>query len=234
MQELIINYRQLCNILKQKNSAGINIDVNAVLNFPPLKLCMKNLNASSGICENELFENIDFAVQPLPAKVFEQCSFENCSFVGVSFAEVEFSDCTFTGCDLSNAVVNKTAFRTIRFAGCKMLGLNFEKANPFLFKTEFTDCNLSYVSFRKCDLRKTLFTNCRMSDADMTDCNVSGAVFAECTMDGTKFDNTNLSKADLRTAQLYVIDPERNDIKKAKFSLQGVPGLLKKYDIEIK
>jgi len=30
-----------------------------------------------------------------------------------------------------------------------------------------------------------------------------------------------------------LIDPEVNRIKKAKFSVSGVPGLLNKYDIEI-
>jgi fluoroquinolone resistance protein len=42
-----------------------------------------------------------------------------------------------------------------------------------------------------------------------------------------------LEKADLRTAYNYSIDPSINKIKKAKFSLPGVVGLLSKYDIEI-
>jgi hypothetical protein len=48
-----------------------------------------------------------------------------------------------------------------------------------------------------------------------------------------KFENTILQKADLRSAFNYAIDPEINKIKKAKFSLPEVTGLLKKYDIEI-
>jgi hypothetical protein len=43
----------------------------------------------------------------------------------------------------------------------------------------------------------------------------------------------NLKKADLRTAYNYHIDPESNKLKKAKFSLQGLPGLLDKYGIDI-
>jgi fluoroquinolone resistance protein len=42
-----------------------------------------------------------------------------------------------------------------------------------------------------------------------------------------------LEKADFRTAYNYSIDPEKNRIKKAKFSIFGVTGLLDKYDIEI-
>jgi len=47
------------------------------------------------------------------------------------------------------------------------------------------------------------------------------------------FENTALEKVDLRTGFNYSINPEINRIKKAKFSLQGVLGLLDKYDIEI-
>jgi hypothetical protein len=47
------------------------------------------------------------------------------------------------------------------------------------------------------------------------------------------FENTLLEKADLRTAFNYSIDPEMNRVKKAKFSIAGVTGLLDKYDIEI-
>jgi len=42
-----------------------------------------------------------------------------------------------------------------------------------------------------------------------------------------------LEKADFREATNYFIDPEKNRIKKAKFSLNGLPGLLIPYDIII-
>jgi hypothetical protein len=47
------------------------------------------------------------------------------------------------------------------------------------------------------------------------------------------FDSTNLEKVDLRTAFNYSISPERNRIKKAKFSSQGLVGLLQHHDIII-
>ena len=50
---------------------------------------------------------------------------------------------------------------------------------------------------------------------------------------GAKFENSILEKADLRTSRNYLIDPELNKIKKAKFSIHGIAGLLAKYDIEI-
>jgi hypothetical protein len=42
-----------------------------------------------------------------------------------------------------------------------------------------------------------------------------------------------LEKTDFRTAYNYSFDPENNRIKKAKFSLAQVVGLLDKYDIHI-
>jgi hypothetical protein len=40
-------------------------------------------------------------------------------------------------------------------------------------------------------------------------------------------------KADLSTSFNYQIDPERNKLKGARFSLHGIGGLLHKYDIKI-
>jgi hypothetical protein len=50
---------------------------------------------------------------------------------------------------------------------------------------------------------------------------------------GSSFENTNLEKADFGTAYNYSINPNLNRIKKAKFSLPAVTGLLDQYDIEI-
>jgi hypothetical protein len=48
------------------------------------------------------------------------------------------------------------------------------------------------------------------------------------------FDRSVLEKADFTSAVHYRIDPNINQIKKAKFSLEGLPGLLSAYQIEIK
>jgi uncharacterized protein YjbI with pentapeptide repeats len=60
------------------------------------------------------------------------------------------------------------------------------------------------------------------------------ALFDHCNLRLAVFMNTNLSQADFLTSYDYVIDPEKNKIKKAIFSLEGVKGLLTKYDIRIK
>ena len=72
-----------------------------------------------------------------------------------------------------------------------------------------------------------------LQEADFSESDLSGAQFDNCDMFQSIFDHTILEKADFRTAYNYAIDPENNKIRKAKFSVQNIAGLLTKYDIEI-
>jgi uncharacterized protein YjbI with pentapeptide repeats len=92
---------------------------------------------------------------------------------------------------------------------------------------------LNHSSFYKTKIKKTLFQNSQLQETDFTECDLTNSVFDKCDLMNATFDNTILEKADLRTSYNFSIDPERNNIKKAKFTLQGVPGLLNKYDIDI-
>ncbi|HWY33074.1 MAG TPA: pentapeptide repeat-containing protein, partial [Nitrosopumilaceae archaeon] len=87
--------------------------------------------------------------------------------------------------------------------------------------------------FYKTKLKKTAFKNSTIQEADFSECDLTNAIFENCDLTGATFVNTNLEKADFRTSFNYSIDPELNRIKKAKFSLHGIVGLLDKYDIEI-
>jgi hypothetical protein len=58
-------------------------------------------------------------------------------------------------------------------------------------------------------------------------------MFDNCNLERATFDQTILEKSDLRTSYNYSLDPEINRIKKAKFSILSIAGLLDKYDIEI-
>jgi uncharacterized protein YjbI with pentapeptide repeats len=72
-----------------------------------------------------------------------------------------------------------------------------------------------------------------LHETDFTECDLTGSTFDICDLTGATFDNTNLEKTSFSTAFNYSIDPEINRIKKAKFSVPGVLGLLNKYDIVI-
>jgi uncharacterized protein YjbI with pentapeptide repeats len=65
------------------------------------------------------------------------------------------------------------------------------------------------------------------------ECDLTASVFDNCDFTRAIFENTIIEKTDFRTSFNYSINPEINRIKKAKFSLSGIIGLLAKYDIDI-
>jgi uncharacterized protein YjbI with pentapeptide repeats len=183
--------------------------------------------------ESKTFNKVNFAESTFVASEYEQCKFMHCNFENVNLSESVFVDCEFIHCNLSTAKVIKTALRTCIFKHCKMLGIHFEHCHTFLFAVTFEDCLLNLCSFYKLNLKKTSFTQCGMNEVDFSEASLTEALFSACDLNGATFDQTHLEKADLRTSFNYIIDPDKNYIKKAKFSREGVVGLLGKYDIEI-
>ena len=179
------------------------------------------------------FDKQDFTATPLPADEYEQCTFTHCNFSAVNLANYIFADCTFNECNLSTVVLNNTAFRNVIFTHCKMLGMHMERCNPFLLEVAFSHCLLSLSTFYRLQLKRTKFSHCILHECDFTETDLTQAVLEECDLAGAVFDHSILVKADLSTAINYTIDPELNNIKGAKFSLHGLPGLLGRYDIEI-
>jgi len=164
---------------------------------------------------------------------YESCSFNNCDLSNADLSKRVFLDCEFTTCNLSSAKLYKAAFKTIKFKDCKLLGLHFEDCDDFLFEVGFENCQLNLSSFYKMKIKKIRFKNCNLSEVDFIESDLSNAIFDTCDLTGTRFENTILEKADLRTSYGYSINPELNKIKKARFSIHGIAGLLDKYDIEI-
>ncbi len=82
-------------------------------------------------------------------------------------------------------------------------------------------------------LSRCNFSQCIFRETDFTLCDVRAAIFDQCDFAGAHFERTNLEKADLTTSHHFLINPERNEIKKARFSKEGALGLLYKWDIEI-
>lgn len=185
------------------------------------------------VFEDQNFEGIDFTAQPLDKGEYESCIFSNCIFSGQDLAHFVFIECEFIHCDLSTVNLKNTAFRDIQFKHCKLLGLHFDDCNDFLFEANFESCILNLSSFYGRKLKKTRFEQCSLREVDFGNADLSEAIFPKCDFLGATFDYTNLEKADFRTAINYSIDPETNPIKKAKFSLDGLVGLLHKYDIKV-
>lgn len=182
--------------------------------------------------EDQKFEKVDYRLTPLPKGEYECCTFINCDFSESDLSGNSFSECEFNSCNLSMAKLNKTALKEVKFRDCKCLGLHFENCNDFLFAVSFENCLLNLACFFRLDLKKTLFKNSSLQETDFSECDLSSSLFENCDLNGAVFSNTNLEKADFRSSVHFSIDPEKNKLKKAKFSLAGLPGLLDKYKIE--
>jgi fluoroquinolone resistance protein len=183
--------------------------------------------------EDDKFESIDFTTQRFAPGEYDNCDFINCNFANVDCSFTRFVDCRFTGCNFSMSKLLGTSLNSVTFEDSKIIGINFETCNEFSFSVSFQNCILNFSSFYKRVLKKTLFRDCTLLEVDLTDADLAGTIFDKCNFDRAKFDNTNLEKADLRTSFNYSIDPERNKLKKAKFSRDGLAGLLEKYDLNI-
>ena len=183
--------------------------------------------------EGKKYENKRFHDTPLEIGEYENCTFKNCDFSDSTLSEINFLDCEFQECNLSLTNLLKTSFGGIIFKNCKLLGLHFEECNDLMIILTFTGCSLDLCSFNKLKIRSTVFENSRVTEADFTETDLKNSSFQNCDLHRTIFKNTNLEGVDFRTAFNYSIDPDTNRIKKAKFSLAGIAGLLDKYDIEI-
>jgi uncharacterized protein YjbI with pentapeptide repeats len=175
---------------------------------------------------DEHFEKIDFTVDGVPTKDFEDCTFSFCNFANMNLSNVKFSNCEFVDCNLSLCNINGTAFRKVKIENCKILGLHFENANALGIQMHFHHCNLTHASFFQLALKKTLFKACKLCAVDFTESDLSQSIFNGCDFAGAVFYNTNLEQVDFRTSVRYSIHPEKNRIKKAKFSQSEIHGLL--------
>ena len=113
------------------------------------------------------------------------------------------------------------------------MGVNFSECNPFLLELAFSGCNLNNCSFFNLKLKNTPFINCTLEEVDFVETDLTSAVFKECSLRGAIFENSNLQSADFRTATGFSINPEVNKLKKARFTQDGLIGLLGKYGIEV-
>lgn len=185
------------------------------------------------IYEGREFRNTDFSNQTLTGIAFEDCRFINCDFSGANLSNSDFIGCRFEACNLALTKLGNTGLKEVQFLQCKLIGLQFDHCNDFLFSVKFEQCQLDYAVFHQKKLKGTLFSHCSMRECDLTEADLASAIFDRCDLADAQFLRTDLRKADLRSALNYTIDPEQNRIAKALFSYPEVAGLLRKYDIRI-
>jgi uncharacterized protein YjbI with pentapeptide repeats len=159
---------------------------------------------------------------------FEHYRFVNCDFSG---ARLLFADCLFERCNLSSALLTNTALQNVAFAECKLLGVPFSAYRDMLFAVCFDYCHLGYASFAGRKRPGTRFAQWTFLEADFTNADLSQAVFQACCLPSATFHGTLLTGADFTSATEFTIDPEANELRPARFALEGLPDLLSTYDL---
>ena len=181
--------------------------------------------------ENQTIEKIDFT-EVVPDKEYIDCTFVNCNFEQLLLKNIVFEECHFKFCNLSLIKTSKMSWHNVHFTECKMVGADFTGSNPFsIFR--FHSSNLQYASFTQMKLKATPFVNCNLQEADFSDADLSSAIFEQCEMSRTIFSHTNLEKADFTSAYHFVIDPQNNRLKNARFSRSNLEGLVVSFGILI-
>jgi uncharacterized protein YjbI with pentapeptide repeats len=183
--------------------------------------------------DSEEFKGINYTITPIVKGDYDNCTFINCNFTGIDLSNNQFIECHFIDCNFSLSKIKNTALKNVHFEKCKMIGLNFGECDPFLLELKFTECQLNLASFYKLKLKNTNFKNCQLNETDFVETDLTNALFDNCDLKLAVFDNTLLGKADFSSSYHYSIDIEKNTIKKAKFSKDGLAGLLEKYQLII-
>lgn len=185
------------------------------------------------IYTHKTFEKVSFIDKKVNNREFEDCVFKNCDFSNSDFSNTTFMDSEFIDCNLSMTQLAGTSLKSVDFRNCKLLGIQFHTCADFLFSVSFQDCVLDYSSFANKKMPKTKFNSCSMKEVSFIGTNLTNSVFENCNLDNAVFNDTQLAGVDFTTSYNFKIDPEFNPMKKAKFSTQGILGLLDKYDIKI-
>ena len=183
--------------------------------------------------QENTINGLDFTLNKMPKNEYDSVHFINCNFSKSELASIRFVECIFDNCDFSLGKLNNTAFVDVKFKNCKLLGLDFARCKDFLLSFTFENCTLDYASFFKKKIKKTVFKNCSIKEVDFSECDLTESRFLDCDLTMSVFQQSVIEKVDFRTAYHYGIDLELNKAKGAKFSNEGISGLLHKYKIVI-
>lgn len=191
---------------------------------------MNNVGAGQG-ANRDLIEQAELSgtgpnAEGLLAGTYSHCTFTNYVLKQADLKGKVFEECCFRDCDLSLAEITRTSFRKVRFERCKLLGLRFDQCHTFLLELDFSACLMDLASFHACGLKRTKFKDCRLRETDLSAADLREVCFSGSDLGGAIFDRTVLEGADLRTARHYTIDPANNRIRGARFSRDGLEGLL--------
>ena len=164
---------------------------------------------------------------------YECCRFVNCDFAEGNLTATKLIESEFIDCNLSNAKFDETSILDVRFKNCKMIGIQFDRSNQLLFSAIFENCQLNDCTFYEMKLRQTSFDSSNLQGADFTAVDLKDSKVIGCNLLNASFERANLEGVDLRMSEQHQIDPELTRMKKAKLTIDQLPGLVAKYGLVI-
>ena len=168
---------------------------------------------------------------------FHDCTFTSSIFNEVVFAHCRFVNCLFQDCDLSLLKVPGTFFSACKFERSRVIGVDWTQADwdsaglqlPISFKRTAID----HSTFIGLSLPAVQIKDCSVKNVDFRETDLSQAILQGSDFSESLFQNTNLTKADLRGAINYHINPEKNILAGARFSLPEAMSLLYAMNIDL-
>ena len=190
------------------------------------------MDSADPLHEGETFSRQDYKESAFYGLEFVDCRFENCRFNGTLFEKCRFEDCVFSDCDLSLIKPKYSSFIDVDFKDSKLVGVNWYQA-ALPISANFYSSSLDFSSFVGLNLTNIKMTECLAREVDFMDANLTGGHFSATDFSDSRFVNVTLTRADFRQALNYAIDPNKNFLKKTRFSLPEAMSLLAGLDILI-
>ena len=193
--------------------------------------------ASGNKYHDQIFKDVNLNEEELTSCGFLGCSFLRCSFEKTIFDKCRFIDCDFKECDLSLAQFPDSVFSGGKFEDSKIIGIDWTHViwSELGLHTPISilNCAISHSTFIGLDLTEFKIRNCIAANVDFREANLNLVDFTGTDLSDSLFSNTNLAEADFRGAYNYQIDPTRNKIKGAKFSMPEAMALLYSMEIDL-
>ncbi len=189
------------------------------------------------LISGDYFESASFVGLELGAIDLSRKEFQSCTFRGVKLPASQWlgtllEDCTFELCDLTNMLPRGLVARDVRFAECKLLGVDWANAAPHP-RLAFEACDLRYAAFSAMHLRKTPFLRSQITEATFVDVDLTESDFDGSDLAGTSFRECQLQKVDFSGARGLLLDPTKNRVKDARVSLEAAALLAASFGLRV-
>lgn len=183
--------------------------------------------------ENAEFEKMTFDQLPSGVREFEDCTFRLCDFQGTSITGYQFNRCIFCDCNLALTQWPESQLSQTEFHGCKLTGARLDRLSKFNLSMTFVNCNLDHAVFVGLKIPSTRFESSMLRQTDFSDADMAKSTFLKSDLQDAVFAHTNLERADFRSATNVSPDPDANRMRRAKFDLTQLPGLLRRFDLDV-